>query len=118
MRRDWDAFFAHFHPEFVGWTSLRPTPVTLDTRRKWVPFMYASVKIIEYEVQPLSVRIYGAGTAICHYLAFKAKQRGDGSMQLEREKWSDVLLEQDGRWLIVSDSGGPVDGPATREPPG
>jgi ketosteroid isomerase-like protein len=58
-RRDWDGFFSHFHEDFVGWTLVRATPVTLASRRKWVPFMYASVQIIEHEVQPLSVRVYG-----------------------------------------------------------
>lgn len=108
-RKDFEAFFAHFHPDFVGWASLRAAPVPLETRRKWVPFMYASVQIVEYEVQPLSVRIYDDRVAICHYLSFKAKKRGDGSMQLEKEKWSDVLLKSGDRWLVISDSGGPVD---------
>jgi ketosteroid isomerase-like protein len=107
-RRDWDGFFSHFHEDFVGWTLVRATPVTLASRRKWVPFMYASVQIVEYEVQPLSVRVYG-DTAVCHYLSFKAKQRADGGMQLEKEKWSDVLLRQGDRWLLISDSGGPAE---------
>lgn len=107
-RRDWEAFFSHFHPDFVGWTLVRATPVTLDSRRKWVPFMYASVQIIEYEVQPLSVRVYG-DTAVCHYLAFKAKKRPDGGLSLEKEKWSDVLKKEDGRWVLISDSGGPAE---------
>jgi ketosteroid isomerase-like protein len=107
-RRDWEGFFSHFHDDFVGWTLRRPTPVTKETRQKWVPFVYRATEILEYEIQPLSVRIYG-NVAVCHYLTFKAKKEGDGEVSLEKEKWSDVLIKQDGRWLLVSDSGGPFD---------
>lgn len=107
-RRDWEGFFSHLHDDFVGWTHRRTAPTTKGVRQKWVPFLYRSLEIVEWEVQPLSVRLYG-NVAVCHYLTLKAIKREDGTVEFEKEKWSDVLVKQDGRWLAVSDSGGPVE---------
>ena len=108
QRKDWEAFFSHFHDDFVGWTILRPTPNGKAQRQKWVPFMYLNAEIVQYELEPYSVKVHG-NVAICHYMAIKAKKHANGSHSLEKEKWSDVLIKENGRWLLVSDSGGPFE---------
>jgi ketosteroid isomerase-like protein len=105
-KKDWEGFFSYFHDDFIGWTSLRLAPVDKSSRQRWVPFMYRDAEIVEYEIQPLAVRVRG-DTAIVHYLAFKAK-RTPGGGELVKERWCDVLVRENGRWLLLGDAGGPM----------
>ena len=103
--KNWDGFFECFHEEFCGWLSLRSTPNGKVSRQKWVPFAYQSVEVLEYELDPLAVNVYG-DVAICHYATMKVKKSPAG-VEIVREHMTDILKKENDRWLLIGDAGGP-----------
>jgi len=62
--QDWESYFELWDERFAGWPDSEPVPVHKDkVRSGW------RVKVLEYKLEPLSVRQYGESVVITFYRA-------------------------------------------------
>jgi hypothetical protein len=104
-QRDERRIRALLHPDYAGWDLTRPLPHDRDAAVASVTG--DSPKLREYELRPLSVRIYDHRVGVVHY-SYSATVAADGG-QAEKVsgKWSEVYLRDDDTWRMISVSGRP-----------
>ncbi len=73
--------------------------------RKWLGYGYESGQTLEQEIMPLAIRIHG-DVAIVQYYFVRAVQDSDGKRRRETGNWTDVLLRQGDKWVLIADRGG------------
>lgn len=96
---------ATLHPDYVGWDMSAPLPHDRDAAVRSVSG--DSPQLREYELHPLSVRIYDEKVGVVHY-AWSATIVPSGAAPVAvTGKWSEVYLRQYGSWTMISVSGRP-----------
>jgi len=109
MEGNVDGFLEVFHPDFVGWHKGSPVPDTYDKRVKMMQFFLPLAKVLYYDITPLAIRVH-RDVAIVHYLYSDLSAMGEGGEpDWKQGRWTDILLKQDGKWLLIADHGGPDD---------
>ena len=96
-----------FHRDFVGWDNTMPAPRDHEYARAAIERRYArgGGNLIGFSIQPLSVRIIG-NVAIAHYYGYSFLRTPEGVNQTRRNRWTDVLINEGGRWAWIADHGG------------
>ncbi len=97
-----------FHRDFSGWRndmpSLRDGPFVLDEIER----SYSepqSETLVDFSIQPLDVDIYGSIAIIHHYGYYYMRPEG-GETVMRRSRWTDIMLNEGGRWAWIADHGG------------
>ena len=102
---DLNGFLDYFHADYVGWDNNSPLPSTKAESKKWITYAYQGVKIPVYEINPVAIKIYGDVAFVDYYYAM-AKESQDGKKSSESGRWTDILLKQGNRWVMIGDHGG------------
>ncbi len=102
---DLEGFLAYFHEDYSGWSFDDPVPTGKASARKWLGYGYESGQTLEQEIMPLAIRIHG-DVAIVQYYFVRAVQDSDGKRRRETGNWTDVLLRQGDKWVLIADRGG------------
>jgi ketosteroid isomerase-like protein len=102
---DLNGFLEYFHSDYVGWENGDVLPSTKEESRKWINYAYQGVKIPIYEIKPLAIKIYG-DVAFVHYYYTTVKETQDGKKSTENGRWTDILLKQGNKWVLIGDHGG------------
>ncbi len=109
-QRNLDEYLSFWHPDFVGWYSADDKPTTKPERAKGLRHYFDATKSIEYELEPKAIQLVVGGTsAIVHY-----EQRSvleiiaTGDKKPGKSYWTDYLVKENGKWLLISDHGGSV----------
>ena len=103
--RDEALIRATLHPDYVGWDMSAPLPHDRDAAVRSVSG--DSPELREYELHPLSVRIYDGKVGVVHY-AWSATVVPSGGAPVDvTGKWTEVYLRQGGTWSMISVSGRP-----------
>lgn len=105
LMRDPKKIEAALHPEYVGWDMSLPTPHDRA-------FAVSSVSgqtppVVNYSLQPLSVRVYEDHVGVVHYRYTAFVARNDSTPVKISGMWTEVYLKQAGEWLMVTVSGRP-----------
>ncbi len=104
-KRDLEGFLAYFHEDYSGWNYGDPVPGGKASARKWIAYEYSSGETLEYEITPLAIKIHG-DVAIVQYFFTRAFKDAEGKRKRERGDWTDVLLKQGDKWVLIADRGG------------
>jgi ketosteroid isomerase-like protein len=102
---DVSGFMEYFHPDYSGWENGEKLPSNKEETRKWITYGFQGVKIPLYEIKPLSIKIYG-DVAFVHYYYTTVKEMPDGKKKVETGRWTDILLKQGNKWVLIGDHGG------------
>ena len=97
-------FMEYFHPDYSGWENDMKVPGTKEDARKWLTFAAQGSKTLVYDIQPLSIKVWG-DFAFVHYYYTVVKET-DGKKKGEEGRWTDILSKQGGKWLLIGDHGG------------
>jgi ketosteroid isomerase-like protein len=101
---DLNGFFDYFHPDYVGWDYSSDLPSTKEEMTKIFTFFYGNAKILFYEIKPLVIKVYG-DIAFTDY-KYMLYTEADGKKKSEKGRWTDILMKQNGKWLLIGDHGG------------
>ena len=104
--RDMQAQLDCAHDDFLGWRN--DLPALRDKA-----FMTGNIQrtyetgdpLIGFSIQPLSVRVYG-DIAIIHYYGYYYFRNDNGEDYDLRSRWTDVMLNDNGKWVWIADHGG------------
>jgi ketosteroid isomerase-like protein len=102
---DLNGFFEYFHQDYVGWDNGDVLPSSKEESKKMFTFFYSGVKVPFYEIKPLAIKIYG-DFAFVHYLYVMYMETPDGKKKSEKGRWTDILMKQGNKWVMIGDHGG------------
>lgn len=93
------------HPNYVGWVTGQPQPHGRDAAIASVG--PSSPRVLSYRLQPLSIAVFDGTAGVVHYTYVADVQSGEGLSKAVSGRWSEMYLRQNGRWIMISVSGGP-----------
>ena len=99
--------FDCFHDEFIGWFYPDLLPRTAEAQRSFMAIQFDTTEIPAAYVTPIAVQVYG-DFAIAHYFVRYVIRSQDGSDAEARDRYTDVLIKENGNWKWISDHGGPI----------
>jgi ketosteroid isomerase-like protein len=104
-----DEFLSYFHEDFTGWNIGDAVPRNKAFVEKAVSQAFLSQQMLWYHLTPLIIEVHG-DVAVVHYYATWTRGGMDGTESTTTARWTDVLLKQGGRWVMIADHGGTVSG--------
>ncbi|MCX6235166.1 MAG: nuclear transport factor 2 family protein [Bacteroidetes bacterium] len=103
---DINGFLGYMHNDYLGWDNEDPLPATKEDSQKWLQFSFQFTKILNYSIKPLGIKVYG-DVAFVHYYYYIVRE-SDGKKNWEQGRWTDILLKQVDKWVMIGDHGGSV----------
>jgi len=95
---------AVFHPSYVGWSYERPIPCPLH--RQWLDYYSKISETTVWEITPLAIQVYGNFAFIHYYYRIMVHDKIKNEDNQENGRWTDILIKENGKWLIVGAHGG------------
>ena len=102
-----DQAFDCFHDEFIGWFYPDLLPRTAEAQREFMAIQFDTTEIPATYATPIAVQVYG-NFAIAHYFVRYVIRSQDGTDTEARDRFTDVLIKENGNWKWISDHGGPI----------
>jgi ketosteroid isomerase-like protein len=103
---DLEKFMAYFHDDYLGWYNRDSLPVTKAELRKWLEHDFKTNKVLVYSVKPVGIKIHGDIAFVDYYYVQTIKD-AEGKEKNERGRWTDILMKQGDKWVMIGDHGGP-----------
>lgn len=104
---DVEGFMSYIHPDFSGWYSKAALPDDKSIRQKHATYHLPKTETLYYFLQPLEIKIHG-NVAIVHYIYSGHTKDAWGKEKFSQSRWTDILMKQKDKWVIIGDHGGPV----------
>ena len=102
---DLDKFMAYFHDDYLGWFNRSPLPENKIEVRKILKNDYRSTEVLFQSLKPVGIKIHG-NLAIVHYHWQRTVKDSEGKEKSVRGRWTDILIKQEDKWLLIGDHGG------------
>ena len=102
---DVNGFLEYFHADYAGWENGEPLPSSKEETKKWMTFAYQGVKTLIYDIKPVAIKIHG-DVAIVDYFYTTVKENKEGKKTPESGRWTDILMKQGTKWVLIGDHGG------------
>jgi ketosteroid isomerase-like protein len=103
--RDLEGFMSYIHNDYSGWFHGSHLPSGKDASRKWIAHSFSKSKVLVHDIRPLAIKIHG-NVAIVHYVYADISQDSEGKEKMEQGRWTDILMKQGDRWVLIGDHGG------------
>ena len=100
-----DAFMGYFHADYVGWNSVNAMPGNKEAARKFIAHGHKTSKTLVYDVQPVAIKIHG-NVAFAHYHYVQIVKDSAGKDKESSGRWTDILMKQGDKWVLIGDHGG------------
>lgn len=106
-KRDLDGFMSYFHDNYSGWYNPDALPSTKAQTRQSLSNEYLATKVLYQQIKPLAIKVYD-NVAIVHYYYSRMLKDAEGKETMERGNWTDILMKQGNKWVLIGDHGGPL----------
>jgi len=100
--QNFDGLLDCAHDDFSGFLYGDPVPRGKNTFEALGRYFLENIKVAAYEMRPVAIIVHD-DLAVVHYYAFTVYE---GSMEISQDKWTDVLVREDGVWRWIADHGG------------
>lgn len=101
---DFEAWERNFHPDWTVWfagdEAPRPREPHMDAVRDYVA---RGAEVEDYALDLVRLNMHG-DRAVIDYNAVETIREGDGGLRIVRYSGTDLLVKEDGRWLILTSS--------------
>jgi hypothetical protein len=101
-----EGLMEYFHPEFMGWSTREAMPHDKPTCRLWNIDSYNTRKTKIIAIAPTGLRIHGNVAIVNYYYTWWYVDE-EGETEIEKGRFTDVLMKEAGKWLLIADHGGP-----------
>jgi len=102
---DLDGFQSYIHKDYRGWSNSSNLPTTKKSHGKFLEYSMENSKILVYDITPVAIQIYG-NFAFVHYYFKMIEKENEGKTTNSSGRWTDILLKQGDKWLLIGDHGG------------
>jgi ketosteroid isomerase-like protein len=104
--KDLASVMAHVHEDYVGWDITESMTTDKARLAKYLDHRYKSnVTIPIQDIEPVAINVFG-DVAVVYYNFGYLEKDAKGEEKFESGRWAEVLLKQDGKWLLIGDHGG------------
>jgi ketosteroid isomerase-like protein len=100
-----EGFLGYVHTDYLGWSNNAALPGDKSSNRKWVDHDMKTTKTLVYDVKPVGINIQG-NVAIVHYYYNQIVKDLDGKEKASSGRWTDILMKQGDKWVMIGDHGG------------
>lgn len=94
--------------DFSGWGKNSPAPRSKSSTKMWDRFNDEQGQSVIHELYPLAIVVNG-DVAVAHYLYSNAYEDKDGKIEMNKGRYSDVLVRTDQGWQFIAWHGGDDD---------
>jgi len=105
---DADKMTAYFHEDYSGWEWGDQYPRTKQTASEYFHYYFPKTHIITFSLEPMAI-IEEDNMAVVHYYYTTLSEGADGAASEEKGRWTDIYVKENGKWLMIADSGGKWD---------
>lgn len=91
--------------DFSGWGNNSPAPRNKASTKMWDRFNDEQGKSVIHELYPLAIVVRG-DVAVAHYLYSNAYEDKDGKIEMNKGRYSDVLVRTGKGWKFIAWHGG------------
>ena len=102
---DLDGFLSYFHSSFSGWANVSADPQNKTNREKVIRHFLPKTTTALYTITPQAIWVQ-ANFAFVHYNYTEVEVDMEGKEQFNTGRWTDILMKDGNRWVMVGDSGG------------
>jgi ketosteroid isomerase-like protein len=104
---DVDGFMSYFDASYVGWSYDSPLPGDKATAKKFLTQEYQLYKTLVYDIKPVAIQVHG-NFAFADYYYTTIMKNPDGKTERVKGRWTDILMKQGDRWVLIGDHGGQI----------
>jgi ketosteroid isomerase-like protein len=100
-----EGFMGYFHNDYIGWSNQSPLPGDKSTARKYLDHDFKTSKTVVYDIKPVAISVMG-NFAFADYYYSQITKDMDGKEKPEAGRWTDILMKQGDKWVMIGDHGG------------
>jgi ketosteroid isomerase-like protein len=104
---DLEGFLDYVHDDYSGWSNQDALPGNKASTRKFLSHIFKARKILVQDLQPVAIKIHN-NVAIVQYYYTRILKDTDGKEKNVSGRWTDILMKQGDKWVLIGDSGGPA----------
>jgi len=104
---DLEGFMSYFHDDFLGWARGQWVPTNKSDRQVFIERSFDTSEYVFYALKPVGIKIHG-DVAIVHYFFTDTSKNEKGEEETTSGHWTDVLMKQGDKWVMIGDAGGVV----------
>jgi ketosteroid isomerase-like protein len=105
---DLEGFLGYMHDDYLGWGMANPLPNSKADAEKWMKPYWSKRTVTVYDIKPVGILVMG-DMAVAHYYYSMMIKGEDGKEKNNSGRWTDVLMKQGDKWLLIADHGGQDD---------
>lgn len=100
-------FLNYFDASYLGWGYENEAPSTKNDVTKSFSYWTKKGKEQYHILTPARIWVNG-DFAYVHYYYTTVRENSEGKSNTERGRWTDILMKENGTWMLVGDHGGEV----------
>ena len=100
-----EGFMAYVHKDYMGWSYDSPLPMDKPAVRKFVEYEFKTSKTVLSDIRPVGIGIFG-DIAIVDYYYVSIYKDAEGKEKSSSGRWTDILMKQGDKWVMIGDHGG------------
>jgi ketosteroid isomerase-like protein len=100
-----EGFMAYFHPDYLGWNYHNPLPMDKAAMRKFLEYDFKTSKTMVTNIKPAAIAVFG-NFAFVDYYYITIYKDAEGKEKSESGRWTDILMKQSDKWVMIGDHGG------------
>ena len=94
-----------FHDDYVGWAGGATVPLTKAHRRPFFERGFETSETVFVHLIPLSVTVRNDMAIMIYVATSTSRNKETGEETTATQKWTDVLVKDDGMWSYIADHG-------------
>jgi ketosteroid isomerase-like protein len=106
-KEDVEGHMAYLHDDFLGWVSGQPFPTNKADRKASMMRNIETSENVLYTLKPMGIKVHG-DIAIVHYFFTSTDLDAEGKQTTTSGHWTDIVMRQENRWVMIGDAGGTV----------
>jgi hypothetical protein len=102
---DLEGFSSYLHEKFSGWPSASIHPQDKAERVKFINYFLPKSKVVFYTLTPAAIVVHD-NVAVVHYFYYMVSKDADGVENTDQSGWTDILVKEGDKWVLIADCGG------------
>jgi len=102
---DIQAYPKYFDDTYRGWAYDYEAPEGKEALLNSLDYWFKNAKIIYLTITPSTIWVK-RDFAYVHYYYTAVRENKEGKAEWEKGRWTDILMKENGKWVIIGDHGG------------
>ena len=104
--KDKNKWLDDFHDSYKGWSVGSEFLNTKKDNVKWNNYTWGKDEVLFWDITPMGVVLHDNIAVVHYYYTTISKNKKNGKETTEKGKWTDVIINDGGKWKLVADHGG------------